>query len=397
MKRVPFEPRPDFRKELEDAGCFYHTIDGAPYWTEDAAYEFTSKQIDAIDDATSELHGLCVQLVHDAINKGDYRAWPLIDAIPDIKSLIQRSWEDQKVPIYGRFDLGYRDGMIKMFEYNADTPTSLPEASIWQWQWLTTKNIAFDQFNSIHEKLVKRWKNLLPHQQQSFVHFTMMQESNHEDAGNIAYMMETALEGGHHTSLIELEQIGWREGGNHFVDLADRDIEHCFKLYPWEWMLNDAFGWQTLQAETKFLEPAWKMLLSTKLLLPALWKKYPNHPNLLEAHMEKDIGSRIYSIDEWVRKPALGREGANITPICSVGRMLTEIKGEVNPVYDQGDYVIQEKMRVEPFEDAKGDLKFPVIGSWVIGHEPAGIGIREDNNWVTKDTSSFVPHYFVEE
>jgi glutathionylspermidine synthase len=34
------------------------------------------------------------------------------------------------------------------------------------------------------------------------------------------------------------------------------------------------------------------------------------------------------------------------------------------------------------------------IGSWVIGDEPAGIGLREDESEITRNTSRFVPHYF---
>nr|WP_232063857.1 glutathionylspermidine synthase family protein [Undibacterium sp. YM2] len=31
-----------------------------------------------------------------------------------------------------------------------------------------------------------------------------------------------------------------------------------------------------------------------------------------------------------------------------------------------------------------------------MGDEPAGIGIREDETLITKNTSRFIPHYFVE-
>lgn len=34
----------------------------------------------------------------------------------------------------------------------------------------------------------------------------------------------------------------------------------------------------------------------------------------------------------------------------------------------------------------------PVIGSWVIGDRPAGIGIRETPDHVTDNTARFVPH-----
>jgi glutathionylspermidine synthase len=35
-----------------------------------------------------------------------------------------------------------------------------------------------------------------------------------------------------------------------------------------------------------------------------------------------------------------------------------------------------------------------VIGSWVVASRAAGIGIREDDGPITRDTSRFVPHFF---
>ena len=37
---------------------------------------------------------------------------------------------------------------------------------------------------------------------------------------------------------------------------------------------------------------------------------------------------------------------------------------------------------------------YPVIGSWIVGDEAAGIGIRESTQQITTNTSRFVPHYF---
>jgi glutathionylspermidine synthase len=37
----------------------------------------------------------------------------------------------------------------------------------------------------------------------------------------------------------------------------------------------------------------------------------------------------------------------------------------------------------------------PVLGGWVVDHEPAGLGIRESDGPITDNLSRFVPHYFV--
>jgi glutathionylspermidine synthase len=153
-----------------------------------------------------------------------------------------------------------------------------------------------------------------------------------------------------------------------------------FKLYPWEWMVREEFAPFLANASTLWIEPAWKMLLSNKAILPILWELYPGHPNLLQAHLDHP-GSLTF----WVRKPLLGREGANVT-----------IHGPEGDIETDGDYgeegfVYQDLARVEPF-----DGKMPVIGSWVIGHEPgdsaAGIGIRESDGPITGNFSQFVPH-----
>jgi len=34
----------------------------------------------------------------------------------------------------------------------------------------------------------------------------------------------------------------------------------------------------------------------------------------------------------------------------------------------------------------------PTIGSWVIGGQPAGIGVREDTSLVLGNTGRFLPH-----
>ena len=88
----------------------------------------------------------------------------------------------------------------------------------------------------------------------------------------------------------------------------DRALGAVFKLYPWEWMVREKFGQHLAAAPTIWMEPAWKMLLSNKGLLPVLWSIYPRHPYLLEASFD---GPGLMM--SWVKKPLLGREGANIT------------------------------------------------------------------------------------
>lgn len=56
-------------------------------------------------------------------------------------------------------------------------------------------------------------------------------------------------------------------------------------------------------------------------------------------------------------------------------------------MYGQEGYIYQELFTLPNYSD-----KYPVIGSWVIGQEPAGMGIREADTLVTDNKSRFVPH-----
>ncbi len=43
-----------------------------------------------------------------------------------------------------------------------------------------------------------------------------------------------------------------------------------------------------------------------------------------------------------------------------------------------------------PLPDFGGN--YPVLGSWLVGEEPAGLGVREDVSRITGDRSRFMPH-----
>ncbi|MDR8305654.1 hypothetical protein FPK79_23100, partial [Acinetobacter baumannii] len=58
-----------------------------------------------------------------------------------------------------------------------------------------------------------------------------------------------------------------------------------------------------------------------------------------------------------------------------------------------GDYA-EEPMISQAFQPLPrfGD-SYTLIGSWIVDDEACGLGIREDNTLITKDTSRFIPHY----
>jgi glutathionylspermidine synthase len=376
LQRIELNPRACWQQRVEEAGMSYHTLDGEVYWDESACYRFTRSQIDILDDATVELHGLCLQAIDTIISGNLFKQLRIPDwAIPYIVS----SWECREPSLYGRFDLAWDgSGPPKMLEYNADTPTALLEAGVVQWFWAQEHFPEADQFNSIHEKLIAFWQHY--RQNQPSLHFAC-DEASDEDLGNVEYLRDTATQAGLQTQRLAIEQIGWDESKRRFVDLDDNVISALFKLYPWEWMLQDEFGRYLPQADLSILEPPWKLLLSNKGILPVLWDLFEGHPNLLPASFEDEP-----LLGDYVRKPLYSREGANI----EIRRGCSSV--ETDGSYGGEGYVFQ---RYAPLPNFSGN--FPIIGSWMIADQPAGIGIREDKTEITGNNSRFIPHFFIED
>jgi glutathionylspermidine synthase len=375
MKREELTERSDWREKFETRGFYFHSL-GGTYWDETACYHFSSEQIDLLESATQELHKISLAAVEAVIANNRFSEL----GIPqDFIPLIKQSWQLHEKSLFGRFDLCY-DGTHppKLLEYNADTPTSLIEASVAQWNWLEDVHPEYDQFNSLHEKLIERWKVVADNLPLNAPVYFSCAKDNEEDLGNLEYLRDTALQAGIDARFLFIEDIGWDEDNQKFVDLDNTRISALFKLYPWEWLMNEEFAVNLLAHPIRIVEPAWKILLSNKGILAILWEMFPNHPNLLPCYFDAQVFH-----DDYVKKPLFSREGANVS-IYHAGHV-DEQAGD----YGAEGFIYQAYAPLPKFSN-----HYTVIGSWIIGDQPAGIGIREDETLITKNTSRFLPHYF---
>jgi len=166
MRREISAPRPDFEAHAKEIGFHYASTDGDLYWDESARYVFSVREIeDKLERPTQELHALCLRLVARVVANDDLLR--RLGIPPFAFDAIKKSWARRDASLYGRFDFAYGgEGDAKLLEYNADTPTSLFESAVVQWFWLE-QMIArgglpkgADQFNSLHEKLIARWREM---------------------------------------------------------------------------------------------------------------------------------------------------------------------------------------------------------------------------------------------
>ncbi|HEY8573560.1 glutathionylspermidine synthase family protein [Phenylobacterium sp.] len=386
MKRIVTPERAGWKDKAEKLGFTFHHLDGARYWDERAYYAFSLEEVEeGIEAPAAELHAMCLELV-DEVTRSEALMERL--AIPEAsRDDVAESWARKDPSLYGRFDFAYDGtGPAKLFEYNADTPTSIYESAAFQWLWLEDLIAEgrlpkeADQFNSLYEKLKARFAELFPNG--GFVHFAGVEDSV-EDRQNLRYLEDIASQVGIEPKFVPIDQIGLDADGK-LVDQDNYIVHALFKLYPWEEMLREDYAKAIKGSGVRFLEPAWKAVLSNKAMLPLLWERHAGHPNLLPAFFEDDPRSAELG-NSYVRKPLFSREGANIELVDD---------GRRAPVLDQG-YGEEGCIRQALHPLTRFDGHYPVVGAWMVGDEPAGVGIREDRSRVTKNMSRFVPHAIV--
>jgi glutathionylspermidine synthase len=384
MKRLILPERKNWQSKAEEYGFTFHTAGGDIYWDETVAWQFTLREIEEdIEAPTAELEEMCLAFVGSAI--GHDTVLLKLGIPPAHWPFLRESWKRGDRNLYGRFDLAYDGtGPAKLLEYNADTPTALFEAAVFQWTWLEDQMAAgalpkdADQFNSLHERLVEALRQLRQGRPY-LLHLAHVSESA-EDKATIAYLADCARQAGIETVELAIDQIGIN-GEGQFTDLEDTLVQVLFKLYPWEWLFQEDFATNLAKARTQFIEPPWKAMLSSKALLPFLWEMAPNHVNLLPAYFADD--PKAASIIDHVVKPVHSREGANIS-IRRGGATAEQTDG----TYANGPAIVQALAPLARFDSGHA-----VIGSWLVASQPAGIGIREDKGLITRDTARFVPHF----
>lgn len=428
--------RPEWRETIARQGLVYNDTDlptgAVSYWREGPFYDFTSDEVDTLYADAATLFEMCVAAGDHILDNG------LLDrfGVPEFAwEQIARTWNDDGGPdsgddfapsLYGRFDLRFGDprggpggdwgggiaaGRPKLLEFNADTPTSLPESAVVQWYWHQETGQGKDQWNAVHERLIAAWQRNIaqlrrarPHLPNPLtIHFACDDaDDSGEDLFNTEYLMETARQAleplGCRVKFIWMSQIGAGDvaaGDTFYAADSGERIYVIFKLYPWEWMCGERFARQCFRdmgdparGGTVWIEPPYKMLWSNKGLLPVLWQLFADDPDrrelLLPAYFEE---RRPPWLTSYVRKPLLGREGANITVIVD-GQIRITTPGP----YGAGPFICQAYAPLPGFPDERGMAWHPVLGVWMIDGESAGLGIRESAGLITDNLSHFVPH-----
>ncbi len=421
--------RPGWEAQIATDGLVYNeTLTGRgamSYWREAQYYSLTTAETELLASAADTLLGRMLVnagdhiIEHKLYDKLAIPAW----AVP----AIERSWFDEAPSVYGRLDLRYGqpDGappdpglaVPKLLEFNADTPTSLLESAVVQWNWLLGNAAAAsrDQWNNIYDALVSAWRrNLTAFANRTgrtvrTVHFawSSLDESG-EDKFTTLCLADAAREAGYEVAFVHTEDIklaqseellplnGTAVHPGRVLDQDGRRIDVIFKLYPWENLARDPFGksilWNTLQVEgTVWIQPPYAMLWSNKGVLAVLWELFGHDPELSRFLLPTYFtGEEPSGFTSFAEKPLLSREGANVRLV----RDGVTIASRGGPYGSEGTI----RQQLAPLPDFAGvdGPHHPVLGVWLIDGEAAGLGIRESDGLITDNLSCFVPHCIID-
>ncbi|MFD1731017.1 glutathionylspermidine synthase family protein [Deinococcus malanensis] len=355
-----------------------------PYWGEDVAYAFTPQQIAALQRDAQELTRLVLDATGHAIEHGRLNEL----GIPAfLHAAVRESWDRDDPTLYMRLDLAYDgQGRPKLLEVNAQTPTSLLEASVCQWQWLEDRLEAGQlppgttQWNTIHEGLLEQWAHLREARGITQAHFSAARSD--EDIATVTYLRDLAQTQGVSGSFLLAEEIGTRPEDPWLLDTWSLPIRNLMWLWPFEFAWEGRDAAHLAATQTRFLEPLWKAVTGSKGLLALLHELHPGHELILPATLKPGtLGAQV------VRKPLFSREGQNVT-----------LPGGTSTPGDYADLPMVEQAYIDlPVFEAADGPRYPVLGVWVAGDEVCGLGLREGRGRVTDNRATFAPHVVREE
>ena len=344
-------------------------------WASDACYVLTANEVAWLFEAAAAVQGLCLQLVERSVQAEAMAIFGIPDAFA---GSIRTSWRNCEPAVLGRMDFIF-DGVRppKLLEYNTDMTGLFADTALFMPQWQAQHAGVQPVESRLAEMVAATWRSIAAaHNVPQPVYFACLQDNpfHYRDASLVRALCDQA---GMRTAGIDLSLIGYDQKANVFLDLDNRRIESLFLHYPWEWILNEPFGQALLAGGLRLFEPVWKILMSSKAILPALYEMFPDNPHILPA-AHKAPGAWASG---FVEKPVFGFLGSGVS---------------INtPGFQEGEKPDPPVPTIFQAYEAPADCDgyHPVFSVWIAGNEPAAICIREDTRGIITGDSRFVPYY----
>lgn len=383
MKCIELTPRANWISKVRADGCLNPVYESErdtteQDWNESRAYVLTSDQVEKLRQATDEVTSLIITAMDSAL--GNTTAMKSMGIPPQTQTLMKRAWMNRERNLAIRLKWSFEGDTPKLLSIDADALDGFVLGGPAQRHWLNDVFPAKRQWNDIEVRLTDTLGNLGV-KQLAFAAETDDQSMLNE-IGLFRKLAGNRLD----TRTITLENIGYNEQGNAFVDMANNvELEAIYAMASMSLLVEQEFAeyWFAKNPpRTRFFEPIWVLLPSSKAFMAWLYNQNPSHPNLLPTFLDYDGAADVLG-ETYVRKPIWGVDGANVE-ITVDGKVIAfQEDAEADT---KAEKILQQYCPLPSF-----GKRYAVISTWIIGGRAAGLTIR-DGGLITDYFGPTVPH-----
>lgn len=383
------EPRPDRRRHterLKELGFGWADHEHEQYWL-DQIVTMRKEVYRELESASAQLWRILDKAARFVVGRHD------LYGIIGIPPILWHLLDDDPIPPqgmisrYARFDFAVsEEGLIKLLELNADTPTGYVEAAV-ATPWLCGLEGIESPNAGMAEHLAAAWAEYRPDTAACVAY-----GSHAEDSGTIdALVRHSGLE----VRCVDCLELWVDEGV--LKDKEGRAVHRLFALYPKEWMAVDEGGEALAYAlETGKLElfnPIHSIVLQSKGLLAVVWGLYElgmlfdeDEREAIGRYMLPAYNKPVFE-GSFVSKSMFGREGGSVMLFDADGKLeLRDQEGFDTSVLFPSVY--QKRADLAPIATAAGELRL-LTGMFVINGTPCGL-LGRAGGLITGNSSHFI-------
>lgn len=372
-------------REIADNGFKWFL--GQEYLVPEAIY-VAPEEVDEFASVANLGYTTYIQAVKKIIEEAQ---WDLFDLPLSMRRLIIDSWEKNHMHLIGRFDIagGLDDIPCKILEFNADTPTMLPETTFFQKffrEGYYQRN--WTCFNRLYPDLVKGFKQLLKETPEKDPTIVITSLGYEEDVLNAEIIRKAAEEAGFEAEYADLELVIFDDDGVYLEFDNDTEIrfDFMFKLVPWEFIifeepeLLDRLLDLQLNDLIYILNPAYSILMQNKAILPFIYKHFKSE-FILPSTFDKEDFKHV----PFVEKVTFGRLGENIKVYDGSHQVVAKNDG------DWGKFRKIYQAFAKLYQDEDGDYYQP--GIYIVDGQACALSFRRCEHLIVNDDSEYIPHF----
>lgn len=231
---------------------------------------------------------------------------------------------------------------------------------------------------------MSRYKNL---------HIGNGSDDRGEDWVTATFLKGLAAKAGWNTTATKMKDVRWDKKNGVWVDGKGHPITALYKQFPWELILRQSVAKDFVAHHARMemiMEPAWKMILSTRAILPALYEMFPESELVTPARMGTPKGLS----EDHVAFTVLPSSSRNEMGVLK-GRQFTSWGESMKDFSNLKSVGYRNLELPRRYRDASGGYRFTYMSVFTVAGNMAGVGFRETRLPLLGAHSTFKPHLVI--